>query len=144
VLSLPIPLRLLLAAQPELVTPVLQVVQRLVTRHLLERAGLKANEGHGCIAAAVGKLGLCDAVNHVAVDGVQLLASQMRIQPAQLGLVFFCSGLVCLFVTPTDHGVVSGTPNDVAQHALPPRLGLQSIAQAPTAGMQRRVSLTLC
>ena len=36
VLSLPIPLRLLLAAQPELVTPVLQVVQRLVTRHLLE------------------------------------------------------------------------------------------------------------
>ena len=35
VLSLPIPLRLLLAAQPELVTPVLQVVQRVVTRHLL-------------------------------------------------------------------------------------------------------------
>ena len=29
VLSLPIPLRLLLAAQPELVTPVLQVVQRV-------------------------------------------------------------------------------------------------------------------
>ncbi|TXH62123.1 MAG: IS91 family transposase, partial [Burkholderiaceae bacterium] len=34
VLSLPIPLRVLLAAQPELVTPVLQVVQRVVTRHL--------------------------------------------------------------------------------------------------------------
>ncbi len=32
VLSLPIPLRLLLAAQPELVTPVLQVVQRVVTQ----------------------------------------------------------------------------------------------------------------
>ncbi|MFN8894453.1 MAG: hypothetical protein ACK5Y8_11915, partial [Betaproteobacteria bacterium] len=31
VLSLPIPLRVLLAAQPELVTPVLQVVQRVVT-----------------------------------------------------------------------------------------------------------------
>jgi hypothetical protein len=46
VLSLPIPLRLLLAAQPELVTPVLQVVQRVVTRHLLDCAGLKA-EGHG-------------------------------------------------------------------------------------------------
>jgi hypothetical protein len=29
-LSLPIPLRCLLAAQPELVTPVLQVVQRVV------------------------------------------------------------------------------------------------------------------
>lgn len=39
VLSLPIPLRVLLAAQPELVTPVLQVVQRVVTRHLLRQAG---------------------------------------------------------------------------------------------------------
>ena len=35
VLLLPIPLRLLLAAQPELVTPVLQVVQHVVTHHLL-------------------------------------------------------------------------------------------------------------
>jgi hypothetical protein len=34
VLSLPIPVRVLLAARPELVTPVLQVVQRVVTRHL--------------------------------------------------------------------------------------------------------------
>jgi hypothetical protein len=33
------PLRVLLAAQPELVTPVLQVVQRVVTRHLLRQAG---------------------------------------------------------------------------------------------------------
>jgi hypothetical protein len=47
VLSLPIALRLLLAAQPELVTPVLQVVQRVVMRHLLDRTGLKADEGHG-------------------------------------------------------------------------------------------------
>jgi hypothetical protein len=46
VLSLPIPLRVLLAAQPELVTPALQVVQRVLTRHLLEAAGLKVDEGH--------------------------------------------------------------------------------------------------
>ena len=46
-LSLPIALRLLLAAQPELVTPALQVVQRVVTRHLLDRAGLKAAGSHG-------------------------------------------------------------------------------------------------
>jgi hypothetical protein len=39
-LSLPIPLRVLLAARPELVTPVLQVVQRVVTRHLLRQAEL--------------------------------------------------------------------------------------------------------
>jgi hypothetical protein len=41
----PIPLRVLLAAQPELVTlvlQVLQVVQRVVTRHLLDHAGLKS------------------------------------------------------------------------------------------------------
>ena len=44
VLSLPIPLRLLLAAQPKLVTPVLQVVHRVITRHLLGQAGVKADE----------------------------------------------------------------------------------------------------
>jgi hypothetical protein len=44
VLSLPIPLRLLLAAQPKLVTPMLQVVHRVITRHLLGQAGLKADE----------------------------------------------------------------------------------------------------
>ena len=43
-MSLPIPLRLLLAAQPKLVTLVLQVVQRVITRHLLGQAGLKADE----------------------------------------------------------------------------------------------------
>ena len=45
VLSLPIPIHLLLAAQPELMTPVLQVVQRVLSRHLLEQASLKAGEG---------------------------------------------------------------------------------------------------
>jgi hypothetical protein len=55
VLSLPIPLRLLLAAQPELVTPVLQVVQRVVTRHLLGAAGLKAEEGYGGSCAATSR-----------------------------------------------------------------------------------------
>lgn len=44
VLSLPIPLRLLLAAQPRLLTPMLQVVHRVITRHLLGQAGLKAAE----------------------------------------------------------------------------------------------------
>ena len=41
---MPIPLRLLLAAQPQLVTPVLQVVHRVITRHLLGQAGLKPDE----------------------------------------------------------------------------------------------------
>ncbi len=38
------PPRVLLAAQPKLVTPVLQVVHRVITRHLLKQAGLKADE----------------------------------------------------------------------------------------------------
>jgi hypothetical protein len=41
---LPIPLRVLLAAQPELVTPVLQVAQRVLTRHLLDHAGPEDDE----------------------------------------------------------------------------------------------------
>jgi hypothetical protein len=57
VLSLPIPLRLLLAAQPGLVTPVLQVVQRVVTRHLLDRAGLKADEGYGGAVTLIPRFG---------------------------------------------------------------------------------------
>jgi hypothetical protein len=43
VLSLPIPLRLPLAAQPKLVTPVLQVVHHVIMRHLLGQAGLRAD-----------------------------------------------------------------------------------------------------
>jgi hypothetical protein len=45
VLSLPIPPRLLLAAQPELITPVLQIVQRVLVRYLLGQVGMKAGEG---------------------------------------------------------------------------------------------------
>jgi hypothetical protein len=37
-------LRLLRAAQPKLVTPVLQVVHRVITRHLLGQAGCKVDE----------------------------------------------------------------------------------------------------
>ena len=44
VLPPPIPLRLLLAAQPKLVTPVLQVVRRVIKRHLLGQAGLKPGD----------------------------------------------------------------------------------------------------
>ncbi|MDZ7589748.1 MAG: transposase zinc-binding domain-containing protein [Rubrivivax sp.] len=57
VLSLPIPLRVLLAAQPELVTPVLQVVQRVIARHLLDAAGLKADDGHGGAVTLIQRFG---------------------------------------------------------------------------------------
>lgn len=74
VLSLPIPLRLLLAAQPELVTPVLQVVQRVLTRHLLDSAQIKTDEGHGGAVTLIQRFGSAANLNihlHCLVlDGV--------------------------------------------------------------------------
>ena len=74
VLSLPIPLRVLLAAQPELVTPVLQVVQRVVARHLLDAVGIKADEGHGGAVTLIQRFGSAANLNihlHCLVlDGV--------------------------------------------------------------------------
>ena len=74
VLALPIPLRLLLAAQPELVTPVLQVVHRVITRHLLGQAGLKANEADSGAVTLIQRFGSAANLNihlHCLVlDGV--------------------------------------------------------------------------
>jgi len=82
VLSLPIPLRVLLAAQPELVTSVLQVVQRVLTRHLLDSAQLEADEGHGGAVTLIQRFGsaanlnihlhglLLDGVYRCGADGV--------------------------------------------------------------------------
>ena len=57
VLSLPIPLRLLLAAQPKLVTPVLQVVHCVITRFLLGQAGLKADEADSGAVTLIQRFG---------------------------------------------------------------------------------------
>ena len=57
VLSLPIPLRLLLAAQPLLVTPVLQVVHRATTRFLLQQAGLKAEHADSGAVTLIQRFG---------------------------------------------------------------------------------------
>lgn len=80
VLSLPIPLRLLLAAQPELVTPVLQVVQRVVTRHLLDGVGLKGEEGQGGAVTLIQRFGSAANLNihlHCLVlDGVYRCSSK--------------------------------------------------------------------
>ena len=57
VLSLPISLRLLLAAQPKLVTPVLQVVHRVITCHLLGQAGLKAEQADSGAVTLIQRFG---------------------------------------------------------------------------------------
>ena len=70
----PIPRRVLLAAQPELVTPVLQVVQRLVERHLLDHTGLKSDEGQSGAVTLIQRFGSAANLNihlHCLVlDGV--------------------------------------------------------------------------
>jgi hypothetical protein len=74
VLSLPIALRLLLAAQPELITPVLGVVQRVLERHLREAAGLVGGEGQGGAVTLIQRFGSAANLNihlHCLVlDGV--------------------------------------------------------------------------
>jgi hypothetical protein len=47
-LSLPIPLCALLAAQPKGLIPVLQLVCRVITHHLLGHAGRKVEEVNNC------------------------------------------------------------------------------------------------
>ena len=74
VLSLPIPLRLLPAAQPKLVTPVLQVVHRVITRFLLEQAGVNADEADSGAVTLIQRFGSAANLNvhlHCLVlDGV--------------------------------------------------------------------------
>jgi hypothetical protein len=74
VLSLPIPLRLLLAAQPELVTPVLQVVHRVITSFLLKQTGVKADEADSGAVTLIQRFGSAANLNihlHCLVlDGV--------------------------------------------------------------------------
>jgi len=55
--------RLLLAAQPARVTPVLQVLQRVLTRHLPDRARLRADEGHGGAVTLIERLGSAASLN---------------------------------------------------------------------------------
>ena len=74
VLSLPIPLRVPPAARPELVTPVLRAVQRVITRHLLDAADLPADEGQGGAVTLIQRFGSAANLNihrHcLVVDGV--------------------------------------------------------------------------
>ena len=71
---LPIPLRLLLATQPKLVTPVLQLVHRVITRLLLDQAGLKVDEADSGAVTLIQRFGSAANLNihlHCLVlDGV--------------------------------------------------------------------------
>ena len=62
-LSRPIPLRLLLAAQPKLVTPLLQVVHRVITRPLLGQARLKPDEADSGAVTLIQRFGSAANLN---------------------------------------------------------------------------------
>ena len=70
----PCGLRLLLAAQPKLVTPVLRVVHRVITRFLLKQAGVKADEAESGAVTLIQRFGSAANLNihlHCLVlDGV--------------------------------------------------------------------------
>jgi len=55
--------RLLLAAQPKLVTPVLQVMHRVITRFLLKQAGAKAGEADSGAVMLIRRFGSAANLN---------------------------------------------------------------------------------
>jgi hypothetical protein len=67
-----------LAAQPKLVTPVLQVVHRVITRHLLGQAGLKAEQA---IAAGVTRRARGRPPDLAAVDVDAAVECSSSVQP---------------------------------------------------------------
>jgi hypothetical protein len=74
VLSLPIPLRYLLAAHPHLLTPVLQVIHRAISTFLIKQAGLKLIEAQTDAITLIQRFGSAANLNihlHCLVlDGV--------------------------------------------------------------------------
>ena len=74
VLALLIPLRLLLTSRPELLTAVLQVVQREIGRHLLGGTGLRVSQGRGGAVTLIQRFGSAANLNiHLqcrVLDGV--------------------------------------------------------------------------
>ncbi len=74
VLSFPIPLRVLLAAHPHLLSPVLQVINRALSTFLIKQAGLKRSEAQTGAVTLIQRLGSAANLNihlHCLVlDGV--------------------------------------------------------------------------
>ncbi len=74
VLSLPIPLRILFAAHPELLSPLLQVIHRVIATFLIKQAGLKRSQAHTGAVTLIQRFGSAANLNihlHCLVlDGV--------------------------------------------------------------------------
>jgi hypothetical protein len=74
VLSFPIPLRILFAAHPELLSPVLQIIRRVIASSLIKQAGLKRSAADTGAVTLIQRFGAAANLNihlHCLVlDGV--------------------------------------------------------------------------
>ena len=63
VISFPIPLRILFAAQPQLLTPALQVIHRAISTFLIKQAGLKKKEANTGAVTLIQRIGSAANLN---------------------------------------------------------------------------------
>ena len=63
VLSFPIPLRILFAAYPQLLTPVLQIIHRVIAGFLLKQAGVKGGAAHTGAVTLIQRFGSAANLN---------------------------------------------------------------------------------
>jgi len=154
VLSLPILLRLLLAAQPKLVTPVLQVVHRVITRHLLGQAGLKADEADSGAVTLIQRLylphrlrptrrseGADNARCNAPGDGLQAAAVRRhrRFQPARRSALRSRRPAGAGATAPLHH--LPGAGQVVLKLKTPWRDGTTHLVMSPLEFMQRLAAL---
>ena len=79
VLSFPIPLRILFAAHPDLLSPVLQCIHRVVATFLLKQAGLKRGQAHTGAVTLIQRFGSAANLNiHLHCLVLDGLSSQQR------------------------------------------------------------------
>ena len=80
VLSFPIPLRSLFAVHPELLTPVLQIIHRVIATHLIKQAGVKRSAAATGAVTLIQRFGSAANLNihlhGLVLDGVYCLTGE--------------------------------------------------------------------
>ena len=80
VLSFPIPLRIPFAAHPQLLTPVLQIIHRVIARFMIKQTGVKGSEAHTGAVTLIQRFGSAANLNihlHCLVlDGIYRISSE--------------------------------------------------------------------
>jgi hypothetical protein len=174
VLSFPIPLRILLAAHPELLTPVLGIVHRVITGFLLGQAGLKRTAADAGAVTLVQRFGSAANLNvhlHCLVlDGVyrrtegeplfqearaptddelkglldQIVARLMKLLTRRGHLVEE-QGMTWLAETDTENSLASlQAASCTYRIALGPRAGQKVLSLRTVAGRDEKPGKVLC